>query len=187
MMTVTMLSGLPPYGPMATAFPPKWGRLGREGTVVEFRAEAGAWVGNFQPGLGGLGGLDGVALHPDGRHVVVISAGDLWVVDPNDRTAQLLLPAIEAAFDVQDPEGWIYNRQGLALARLGPAGLMWHTRRHSWDGFDQLAISGNEMKGLAWSPLDDQWHPFSVDLRTGTSDGGSFGDGDSEGWETVAE
>jgi hypothetical protein len=50
MVTINMLSGLPPYGPMATAFPREWGRLGREGTVVEFQAEAGPWVGNFQSG-----------------------------------------------------------------------------------------------------------------------------------------
>ncbi|HKI85294.1 MAG TPA: hypothetical protein VKA53_00980, partial [Thermoanaerobaculia bacterium] len=83
--------------------------------------------------------------------------------------------------------GWIYSRQGLALARLGPAGLFWHTRRLSWDGFDQLAVSGNEMKGLAWSPMDDRWHPFRVDIRTGTSQGGSYGDDDSEGWERLAQ
>jgi hypothetical protein len=97
-----IISGLPPYGPMAIAFPHDWGCLGREGIVVEFQTEAGAWVGNFQPGLGGL---DCAGIHPDGRHAVVISTGDLWVVDPNDRTGQLLLPAIEAAFEVHDPEG----------------------------------------------------------------------------------
>jgi hypothetical protein len=26
-----ILSGLPPYGPLPTAFPPEWGHLGREG------------------------------------------------------------------------------------------------------------------------------------------------------------
>lgn len=184
MVTAKILSGLPPYGPMATAFPPEWGRLGREGTVVEFRAEAEAWVGNFQPGLGGL---DCAGHHPDGRHAIVISGGDLWVVDPNDRTAQRLLPAIEAAFEVRDPEGWIYSRQGLALARLGRGGLIWHTRRLSWDGFDQLTILRNEMKGLAWSPVDDQWHPFRVDIRTGMSQGGSYGDEDSEEWEKLLQ
>jgi len=183
MVTANILSGLPPDGPMAIAFPREWGRLAREGTVVEFQAEAGAWVGNFQPGLGGL---ESACPHPDGRHAIIISAGDLWVVNPNDRTAQRLLPGVEAAFEVHDPEGWIYSSQGLALARLGPAGLIWHTRRLSWDGFDQLAISGDEMKGLAWSP-DDRWHPFRVDIRTGISDGGSYGDEDSEGWERLAQ
>lgn len=183
MVTAKILRGLPPYGPMATPFPSEWGRLGGEGTVVEFRAEAGAWVGNFQPGLGKL---ECAGDHPDGRHAIVMSAGDLWVVDPNERTAQLVLPGIEAAFEVQDPNGWIYSREGLALARLGPAGLIWHTRRLSWDGFAQLTILGAEMRGLAWSPFDDQWQPFRVNIRTGMSRGGSYGDEDSEGWEKLA-
>ncbi len=77
---VKRLPGLPPYGPLATAFPDEWGRVGREGTVVEFKTEAGTWVGNFQPGLGGL---EFVGLHPNQRDVVIIVGGDLWVVNPD--------------------------------------------------------------------------------------------------------
>jgi hypothetical protein len=181
--TFGVLSGLPPYGPPATAFPAEWGRLGREGTVVEFETEAGTWVGNFQPGLGGL---QFVALHPNRRDAVVIAAGDLWVVNPDARTAERLLPAIDAALEVQDPDGWVFSRQGLALARFGPEGLIWHTRRLSWDGFDQLSIAHGEVKGLAWSPIDDTWHPFRVNLGTGGSTGGSVADEDAEGWERCA-
>ena len=181
MANAKILSGLPPYGPMASAYPPEW--VGREGTVVEFRSKAGAWIGNFKPGVDGL---EFAGQHPDGRHAVVIASGDLWIVDPDDRSAELLLSAIEAALDVQDPDGWIFSRQGLALARLGPTGLIWHTRRLSWDGFDQLTIVGNEIKGLAWSPLEDQWLPFRVDIRTGISQGGSFGEKDREQWEKLS-
>ncbi len=180
---VRVLHGLPPYGPPAIAFPGEWGRLGREGIVVEFRTEAGTWVGNFQPGLGGL---QLAGLHPNKRDAVVIAAGDLWVIDPGVRTAERLLPAIDAALEVRDPDGWVYSRQGLALARFGPEGLLWHTRRLSWDGFDQLSIGNGEVKGLARSPTDDQWYPFRVDLDTGRSTGGSCGDKDAEGWEKCA-
>jgi hypothetical protein len=180
MISTRILSGLPSYGPAAISFPPDWGHLGREGTVVEFKTEASTWVGNFQPGLGGV---QFAGLHPNKQYAVVIADGDLWVVDTDDRTAQQLLPAIDMALEVQDPDGWVFSRQGLALARLGPGGLIWHTRRLSWDGFDQLSIDQGEVKGLAWSPIDDQWHPFHVDIRTGKATGGSFGDEDSEGWE----
>ena len=98
-----------------------------------------------------------------------------------------LLPAIEAAFQVRDPHGWIFSRQGIALARFGPDGIVWHTRRLSWDGFDQLRIVHGEVTGVAWSPLDDEWQPFRVDLSTGRSTGGSYLDEDTEGWERLAE
>lgn len=180
MLHVTHLSGLPAYGPVPTAFPAEWGRLGREGIVVEFKTQAEIWVGNFKPGLGGI---NFSSVHPNGRDAVVIAGGDLWVVNPETKTGQLLLPAIDAALEVQEPDGWIFSRQGLALARFGSQGIIWHTRRLSWDGFDQLSIVQGEVKGLAWSPLDDQWHPFRVDLGTGKSTGGSFGSEDAEGWE----
>jgi hypothetical protein len=120
---VRVLPGLPPYGPLATAFPAEWGRLGREGTVVEFKTERATWVGNFQPGLGGL---QFAAVHPNQRDAVVIAAGDLWVVNPKERTAEQLLPAIDTALEVQEPDGWVFSRQGIAFARLGPQGLIWH-------------------------------------------------------------
>jgi hypothetical protein len=62
--------------------------------------------------------------------------------------------------------------------KLGPTGLMWHTRRLSWDGLDEL-------RGLAWSPIDDKWCPFTVELNSGKSTGGSYFPNDAEGWETL--
>lgn len=179
-----LLLGLAPYGPLATAFPSEWGRPGREGVVVEFDSAAGLWVANFRPGLGGL---KVVFPHPNGRDAVVIASGDRWVVNPRQRSAELLLPAIDSLLEVQEPNGWILSRQGLALARLGPEGLLWHTRRLSWDGFDQLRIEGDEVLGLAWSPFDDQWRAFRVDLRTGRSSGGTYSESDSERWEQISD
>jgi hypothetical protein len=95
-----------------------------------------------------------------------------------------LLPAIDLAIDVQDPQGWVFSRQGLAFARLGPKGLLWHTRRISFDGFDQVQLDGDRLTGLAWAPIDD-WRPFSVDIRSGRSHGGAYGVGDPEGWEAL--
>lgn len=181
-MSARVLPGLPPYGPPATAIPAEWGRLGREGFVVEFATESGSWVVNFQPGLEGL---DFVNPHPNKKDAIVIASGDLWVVKPEERRAERLLPAIDAVLEVSDPDGWILSRQGLALARLGAEGLIWHTRRLSWDGFDQLSIEGDDVRGFAWSPIDDAWHPFRVKLASGRSEGGSFSDEDTEGWELL--
>lgn len=178
------LPGLPPYGPLATAFPPKWGCLGREGLVVSFETEEGEWVANFQPGLGGV---DVVWAHPNGHDIVVIASGDLWVVNPELRSAELLLGAIDRGFQVDDPLGLVLSIQGIAWARLGPQGLEWHTRRLSWDGFDELRIVGDQLVGLAWSALDHKWRPFQFDLRTGRSSGGTFSDRDVEGWERLLD
>jgi hypothetical protein len=185
-LTVTLLFGLPAYGPLATPFPAEWGRIGREGTVVEFNLGNLAWVGNFRPGLCGI---DLARIHPNHCDAVVVAGGDLWVVDPNQRTATFLLPAIEEAIEVQRPDGWLFSRQGLAVARFGPKGLLWHTKRLSWDGFDQVTVVGDELTGLAYDPGGDAWVPFRVDIRTGASTGGSFlAEGTlTSDWERIAD
>jgi hypothetical protein len=129
-----VLEGLPPYGPRARPFPPEWGRLGREGLVVEFMpSQSDRWTANFQPGLAGL---DEVIVHPDRHHVLVFSSGDLWSVDPELREAVRLAFAIDARWDVSD--GRILSKQGLAFLNVGPSGVVWHTRRLSWDGFSDV-------------------------------------------------
>lgn len=169
---------------MPTTFPPEWGLLAREGTVVEFDTETGIWVANFRPGLGGLQFTN---ILPNKLSAIVIAAGDLWIVDLPTRTAVRRVPAIEAMWEVQNPKGWVFSRQGIALARIGPQGLLWHTRRLSWDGFDQIEIDRGELRGLAWSPVDDKWSKFSVELGTGRSAGGSYFREDVETWEMLAD
>jgi hypothetical protein len=121
-----------------------------------------------------LGGINFAAIHPNKLDAVVIAAGDLWVVNHREKTAVELLPGIDIILEVQNPEGWILSRQGLTFARIGSTGIIWHTRRISWDGFNQLQIVGEELRGLAWSPVDDAWCPFKVHLSTGMSVGGSY-------------
>ncbi len=104
MLHTRILPGLPPYGPMPIAFPPEWGKLGREGTVVEFKDEGETWVGSFQPGLGGL---QFAGLHPNGLDGAVIAAGDLWIVNAGERN--------------RSSEAW---PKGLGLAH-SPALLGW--------------------------------------------------------------
>jgi hypothetical protein len=127
-----------------------------------------------------------VEVHPNKVDALVFARGDLWVVNPSTHSAALLLTAIESVLPIERPDGWILNRQGLALPRLGPDGLKWHTRRLSWDGFDQLSITQSALMGLAWSPLDEQWRPFNVDVHSGRSSGGSYLRDDSERWERLA-
>lgn len=181
--TFKLLKGLPPYGPMATAIPSEWGRLGREGVVVEFHPGGNSWIANFQPGLGGV---TAVYPHPNGHDAVVVAKGTLWVVNPGKRSAEKLLPAVFKALEVQSPDGWVFSRQDIALARLGPYGLIWHTRRLSWDGFDRLKIEGDEVTGFAWSPIDNKWEGFRVNLHTGKSLGGSYSKTDPEQWERLS-
>jgi hypothetical protein len=183
MVAVNFLPGLPPYGPLPAAFPARWGTSGRQGTVVEFRTADGSWVANFQPGIAGI---DLAEVHPNGRDAVVVASGDLWLVNTEARTAECLLPAIDSVLAVDNPKGWVFTRQGLAFARLGPGGILWHTKRLSLDGFSQVRVEGDRIVGLAWTGIDDQLEPFEVELSTGRSRGGGFANDDIEGWQRIA-
>ena len=180
-----LLPGLPPYGEIPQTCPASWGRLGREGVVVAFEPRpGGAWTGNFAPGVCGV---SAVRPHPDGRRVLVLASGDAWEVDPETRSGELVLQGVSALWPVDAPSGFVVDRDGLSFARLGPHGVVWRTRRLSWDGFSGVHVGDHEIRGLAWDAVNNAWLPFEVDLATGASRGGSFGESDLEGWERLAQ
>jgi len=172
MTSFRKLPGLPPYGPRAVSFPTEWKSRCQEGLVVEFESPSGEkWVGNFKPGLGGV---DGVLVHPNGAEVLVMVAGSVWSVNPFSRDAIELAVAVDGTWPVNDPEGVIFSLQGLSFLRLGPPGILWRTHRISWDGFRHIQLSKRTLTGEAWSAIDDSWIPFSVDLHTGVVTGGAY-------------
>ena len=178
MMNFRRLPGLPPYGPSAIGFPPQWGAGAREGLVVEFTANTGdVWVGNFEPGIGGL---DDVFGHPNGRDVLVASNGTLWAVNPTTHVADHVASAVIDQWQVSDPEGYVLNNRGLGFIRIGPDGVLWTSRRLSWDGFSDVKLEGERLTGRAWTPIDDAWMPFTLNLRTGAAEGGSYNGPDME-------
>ena len=184
MTTFQRLPGLPAYGAPAVPFPTEWGRVGREGVVVEFSdAHGGTWVGNFAPGLGGA---TVVVAHPDGARVLVLAAGATWAVEPDARTAADLGLEADGVWAIAGSSDLVLSRQGLALARLGAAGIRWHTRRLAWDGFRDVRMAGPLLQGDAWDAVNDRWRAFSVDLATGRATGGAYDDADVEGWERLA-
>ena len=179
-----VLPGLPSYGPRAIEFPSAWGRGAREGLVVEFNVSPqSSWVGNFAPGLGGL---DEVRPHPDGSAVLVITQGRMFYVDPAACTAVEVAHPVFGVWALPDTNDLIMSRQDIAFFRVGPQGVVWHTRRLSWDGFRDIRIDGLGVTGDAWSPVEDCWMPFRVDVLSGRAEGGSYTGPAEDGWEQLA-
>ncbi len=168
-MSFRILKGLPPYGPLATPFPARYGRTGHEGLVVEFdNDDTGKWVGNFQPGISRYSGVHRLW---DSKNLLVVNQGHAYVVDPVTR--KLIMDDDWFAEDlwmVSNPDGFVVNRSGVVFLRYGSGGLVWQTRRISLDGFRDLEISDTQLTGLA--DAVGAWVPFEVDLVTGMSRGG---------------
>jgi len=186
MATFQILPGLPSSGPPAQPFPPNFGRLGREGLVVEIRPpETAAWVGNFGRGLSNF---SAIFEHPDGERLFVVAGGHGYVIDP--ATRRLLSEvgaAITGVWQLGDPPSLLLDHQGIAFERIGLEGRLWRTRRLSWDGFKDLNITPDTINGLGWRAPGDTWEPFSVDLRTGRTYGGAYSGPDLTQGEVLAD
>lgn len=183
MVEVRILAGLP-GDPRPIAFPTDWEAAGRGGTVVEFKTERGRWVGNFKPRtLPGRRGISLVGVHPNKRDAVVVATGDLWVIEPEKKTGERVLSALDGALEVREPEGWVFSRYGLALMRFGPEGLIWHTQRLSLGGFKSVSFAQGEVKGVAEATFEGRPAAFVVDSNTGSSKDGRYGTEEQGEWE----
>lgn len=170
-MLFEVLPGLPAYGPLPKLISQTGSTVYREGFVVRFLPGAeGEWVGNFQRGFCSF---DGVCMHPDGRHVLVIAGGDAYVIDPaNQFVTQSFGGEVESCTSLPGNCGLLLSNP-LGIELIGPQGPVWQTRRLAWDGLRVLGVSAEEVFGEA-RHFDDSWHAFSVRLSDGQASGGAY-------------
>lgn len=57
---------------------------------------------------------------------------------------------------------------------LGAHGILWRTRRLSWEGITLDQVRGGKLEGKGWDMLSDRELPFTVDLETGAHEGGGY-------------
>jgi hypothetical protein len=167
------LTALPAYGSPAMSFSPTGEQLHSEGLVVRFTASDGAsWVGNFQRGEMAY---DRIERHPNEKDALIIAGGQGYVVNPvNQHLVGLLGGGIVDLFDHPSQRAVVLNQQNLSFVAIGAAGNIWQSRRISWDGFRSVKTVGTTLSGEAWSPHNDDWRPFVLDLQTGSVVGGSY-------------
>lgn len=171
MIAFEVLPGLPPYGELPKLISASGSPAYREGLVVQFLpGTLEEWVGNFQRGIGNL---NLVAMHPNGREVVVIAGGECYLVDPaTQKFASGVGDYVDDCFPIPE-SGALLLSSGLSFSRLGPSGFEWSTRRLAWDGFQNVRVTSAQATGDAWR-FDGSWHPFRVDLATGQAEGGAY-------------
>lgn len=172
MLRYQVLPGLPAYGPMAVPF---GGSGHREGLVVRFNPDtAEAWVGNFQPGVIGL---EGVREHPNGKHAIVVSHGQGYVVDPVTRELETILGhSIRHAIELPQLQAVVFC-DGIGFEAIRRDGIWWTSPRISWDEVRNIGVEGPVLRGEAFSPChskDGIWVPFTLDLMTGRCEDGIY-------------
>jgi hypothetical protein len=165
-----VLPGLPAYGPWPEQFSASGAGTHREGYVVEFFPDSPeSWVGNFQPGGSSY---SEIVPYPGGSSVAVIAGGQGYLIQPVTRSLRRTFGGyICSTLQLDD---LLITDSRVCLEGWDRDGQRWHTRRISWDGIRDLRVDGGKVKGEAWSPLDDTWKPFTVDLKTGVAEGGAY-------------
>lgn len=172
MLPFRILPGLPPYGPPAQSFSDTGHGIHSEGLVVEFfPGEDRSWVGNFHRGLSKC---DQVLTHLDRRHLIVVSGGTAYVVDPNEQTVVETFGAdIEYCTEVADLDVLVFGN-GVCFEFVFNNGSRTQTDRISWDGMRNIIVHGARLEGDAYDPMQDSWIAFEVDILEGTIKGGSY-------------
>ncbi|MBO9710689.1 MAG: hypothetical protein J7521_21005 [Caulobacter sp.] len=168
-MIARKLPGLPPYGEPAKNFPDP--DAFREGLVVEFTPSTGErWIGNFATGGKRL---DGVHDDLGEAAVVVVSGGDVYLVDARERHVALVTPWVKT-LRFEPDLGLFVLVDDCEVTALGRSGIKWRSRRVSWDGITEVHRDGSVLKGLAHYPQELPPAPFEIDLMTGEATGGSY-------------
>lgn len=170
---VIILPGLPAYGNAPERFSATGIGAHSEGLVVEIRCnETNCWIGNF---VRGMTSFDWVGVHPNGTDVLVIAGGQGYLIEPDTRSvAATFGGAIEEVIRHEPRRALVFNHQGLHFDSLGPDGIQWTSKRISWDGFRDIAVSGSVLTGQASDAVHDTWRAFRLDLETGEVVGGAY-------------
>ena len=172
MLSFRKLPGLPPYGPSAQNFSDTGLGKHREGFIVEFfPGENRSWVGNFHRGLNRY---DQVLPHFDNRHLVIVSGGSAYIVDPNSKSvAETFGATIEYCLAVEEVDVLVFGN-GVWFEFVSSDGHRAQTERISWDGMRNISLNGLTLHGESYDPMQDKWIGFEVDIIEGTVKGGSY-------------
>jgi len=172
MLPFRELPGLPPYGPPAQTFSDTGFGKHSEGFVVEFfPGEDRSWVGNFHRGHSKC---DQVLPHFDSRHLIVVSGGSAYVVDPSTKAVVETFGADIDYCAAADNSDVLIFGNGLWFEFVFSNGHRTRTRRISWDGMRDVILDGLKLRGDAYDPMHDTWMAFEVDILDGTATGGSY-------------
>jgi hypothetical protein len=145
--------------------------LHSEGLVIRFSPPGHPiWTGNFEPSFGTL---TDVFNHPDGRHIVVVSGGQAYVVDPVSASVSECFGA-DLCAAAMSAEAHVLALASLTAVDVMTASEHWRSPRVSWDGINNLRVERERVLGEGWDPLNEKWHAFAIDLVTRELHGGAY-------------
>jgi len=145
---------------------------GGDGLLVEVQANTGrAWLATFAFGDFKEKGASGLFTTPDpGRLCAVSNGAGYWVsaIDPTRWESVTVYPIV----DIRPihAHGIIVFADFTRLVAYGPNGIKWATERLAFDSLRIVEVTGSSIRGEY--TICGETRQFSVDLKTGTHQGG---------------
>ncbi len=165
-MRATFEAGLPGTGPLPIHLhagrPTPWS----EGCVVRFnRGADNEWIGNLQTGYGYATKLIDWA---DADATIVIAKGAVYFVRPNVPDNWRYLDMLGIDCRMTNPGDIAILSTYTDVVALLPDGREKWRRSVAIDGVEIQSIRDGLVYGRAGIDPPDEWHPFTLDLQTGS-------------------
>ena len=129
------------------------------------------WDGVFEPGVEGISGV--YATPSENVMCVVVKGQGYWVPVDSPGTYEVVRSTpIKQVFAVPDADIMIFV-DFVRIAAYGAEGFAWQTDDLTWDGITITEISTEVIRGVGWDAPNDSDAPFTVDVASGSHEGGA--------------
>jgi hypothetical protein len=139
------------------------------------------WAGAF--GEDYPGGLTGLYTTPDDRALCVVSSGHGYFIETTDPSSWFRVECIPVRFVLPFPRHGVLvfgNFTDFVAYRFDDESIdvrleiAWRTARLGWDDLEVTQVTDDRIEGRAWHAPDDRMLGYSVDIRTGSHEGGAY-------------
>jgi len=147
---------------------------GHDGLIVQVDPYFGdSWTGIFAFGDVSPKGITGLYSWPVHIKLCVVSLGQGYLVDviePSNYEVIETQPILDVV-PVTEREIIVFANY-TELVAYGKSGLLWVTKRLSWDGIKITKVTSDSIEGEVWDPGRGGTADFIVNLANGKHEGG---------------
>ena len=112
---------------------------------------------------------------PNPQHLCAVAGGYAYLIDTDHPEHSIHIPMKPVTEVRPIPTHDLILFAGFhAILAWNAEGIAWQTARLSWEGLRLTHIEDDTLHGFGWNLLTDREAPFTVDLLTGSHQGGGF-------------
>ena len=170
-----VLTELPANNLRVVYIPNEGAGVGRDGVMVKFiPPEGDSWIGIFAFGDMLPSGECKIYLGPGKHHLTIIAKGEAYIASPYDPSLFQTVRSCPVIGAIPIPNrDLILFYDFTEISAYGENGLVWETKRISWDGIKINEVTSNEIIGQSWDAPNEEHVEFRVDLTNGFHKGGA--------------